>query len=340
MRRGGAPFSSSWRRLTRFAWTLSVAAIALSASCSGSVEPQPAESHVGGGSPPGDLASRYPGDVGIDSNPDVVFVEGFEEESLEALGRRWSDIRNESAFSFAANVPRGSPGSRSLAISWTGGRTSGGHLYKEVSPGIGDSLYVRYYIKYPAHGRYRHAGVWMGGFNPPASWPKPEAGEKPTGDDRFIAAAEQNEHTAGFEHYDYWMDMRRAVDGKYWGNFLLNDPRVKAAAERWTCVEHMVKLNQPVTSFNGEHAIWLDGVKVSHLGPGFPKGTWRGGVFTQEATGQPFEGFRWRRNEGLELNWIWLQNYSPDDPPGFSGAVEFDHVVVARSHIGCLGQPR
>ena len=49
------------------------------------------------------------------------------------------------------------------------------------------------------------------------------------------------------------------------------------------CVEHMVKLNNPVTASNGEHAIWLDGVKVSHLGQGFPNGSWTGGKLHAES---------------------------------------------------------
>jgi hypothetical protein len=188
--------------------------------------------------------------------------------------------------SFLPDASRPNPGSRSLAISWKGGQTTGGHLYKELRPGVDDTLYVRYYIKYPAQGRYRHTGVWMGGLNPPSSWPKPEAGERPVGDDRFIAAAEQNERTAGFEHYDYWMDMRRAVDGRYWGNFLLNNPKVKAAraldaSSRW-------QLNQPVTSSNGEHAIWLDGVRYHPA----PVSKEPAGVFTQDATGQPSRASR------------------------------------------------
>jgi hypothetical protein len=98
----------------------------------------------------------------------------------------------------------------------------------------------------------------------------------------------------------------------------------------------MVKLNSPTTALNGEHAIWLNGVKVSHLGQGFPNGTWSGGIFTQNPSGTPFEGFRWRSTTSLNLNWIWLQNYSPDDPAGFNGNMSFDHVVAARSYIGCL----
>ena len=39
--------------------------------------------------------------------------------------------------------------------------------------------------------------------------------------------------------------------------------QARARAGQWMCVEHMVKLNQPVSAFNGEHAIWLNGVKVA-----------------------------------------------------------------------------
>ena len=283
------------------------------------------------------IAALYPGDVGIENHPDVIFVEKFEEATLTDLFNRWTDILNGSAMSFSSDVPAGSPGSRSLNIPWAGGGVNdGGHLYQQLSPGVDGTLYVRYYIKYPANGMYHHTGIWVGGHNPPLRWPNPQAGLKPVGNDRFIAAAEQNNVTDRFDHYNYWMTMHVSGDGRYWGNFLLNDPAVQANAGRWTCVEHMVKLNNPVSSSNGEHAIWLDGVKVSHLGQGFPTGYWSGGIFTQDPSGSPFEGFRWRSDSNLKLNWIWLQNYSPDDPPGFAQDMKFDHVVVATTYIGCL----
>lgn len=283
------------------------------------------------------IAALYPGDVGIENHPDVIFVERFEEATLAELFIRWTDILNGPAMSFSPDVPAGSPGARSLNIPWVGGGVNdGGHLYRQLSPGVADTLHVRYYIKYPASGAYHHTGIWVGGYNPPLRWPNPQAGLKPVGNDRFSAAAEQNNVTYRFDHYNYWMNMHVSNDGRYWGNFLLNNPAVQANAGRWTCVEQMVKLNNPVTSANGEHAIWLDGVKVSHLGQGFPNGRWSGGIFTQDPSGGPFEGFRWRSDSNLTLNWIWLQNYSPDDPSGFSQDMKFDHVVVARSYIGCL----
>jgi hypothetical protein len=289
---------------------------------------------VSNGAPPPicGLAALYPGDVGIETHSDVIFAEHFEEATLTALFTQWTDVLGDSAMAFSSDVPPGSPGSRSLTISG-GGATHGGSLYKQFSPGVDDTLYVRYYIKYPTSGLYQHDGIWIGGYNPPLPYPSPQAGVKPVGNDRFVAAAEQSDDLTRFDHYDYWMNMRVGGDGNYWGNSLLNDAHVRSTPGQWMCVEHMVKLNNPVTAFNGEHAIWLDGVKVSHLGQDFPNGRWSWGRFTQDPTGSPFEGFRWRSDANLNLNYIWLQNYAPTAP---AGDITFDHVVVAKSYIGCL----
>jgi hypothetical protein len=283
------------------------------------------------------LASRYPGDVGIQNDSAVIFVENFEESTMSEIFNRWGDVKNGSAMTRTSDVPSGSPGARSLTIPWVGGGVNnGGHLYKVLNPAITDVVYVRYYIKYPSVGKFHHSGIWMGGNNPVSAWPDPGAGSRPNGSDKFIAAAEQNTVTYRFDHYNYYYNMHADGGGTYWGNFLLNNPAIQAPANQWVCVEHMVKLNNPVSASNGEHAVWLNGTKVSHLGQGFPTGSWSGGIFTQGAGSTPFEGFRWRTSTSLNLNWIWLQNYSPDDPAGVSSRIMFDHVVVARQYIGCL----
>jgi hypothetical protein len=322
------PFTS---RLRRLLYTTVIAALVVLLESGGpqSVAAQPSSS-VG-------IAAQYPGDVGIENHPDVVLVERFEENTLADLFSRWNDILNGPKMTFDTDVPLGSPGVHSLNIPWIGGGVNnGGHLYKQLSPAVDDVLYVRYYIKYPTSGRHHHEGIWVGGYDPPLAWPNPRAGIRPVGNDRFSAAAEQSHATLRFDHYDYWMGMRAAPDGNYWGNTLLNNPNVTGRRGQWMCVEHMVKLNSPVTAANGEHAIWLDGQKVSHLGEGFPNGTWTWGNFTQNPSGSPFEGFRWRSTTTLRLNWIWLQNYSPDDPAGFAADMKFDHVVAAKRYIGCL----
>ncbi len=329
-----SPYSVTWATTTATNGSHPLSAVARDAAGNQTVSsgvPVTVSNSGGAG-----IAALYPGDVGIESHSDVVFVEKFEEPTLTDLFNRWTDIRNGGEMSFSTDVPAGSPpGSHSVNIPIIGGTTDGGHLYKLFGPGFDDTLYVRYYIKYPTTGSYRHDGIWLGGRNPPLTYPYPQAGTKPVGNDRFIASAEQTDSGSRFDHYNYWMNMRVSGDGSYWGNLLLNSPGVTVTEGPWVCVEQMVKLNNPVSSFNGEHAIWLNGVKVSHLGQGFPNGSWSGGIFTQNPSGSPFEGFRWRSDANLKLNYIWLQNYSVDNSSGII-PIKFDHVVVAKSYIGCL----
>src|SRR5205814_1792362 len=191
--------------------------------------------------PPGGIASHYPGDVGIENDPAAVFVEHFNESTLTALFNQWGDVLNGSAMSLVSDAPAGSPYPHSLNIPWVGGGVNdGGHLYKVLSPGVDDTLYVRYYVKYPTNGTPHHSGIQVGGYNPPSAWPDPHAGEKPAGNDRFLAGAEQLYNLGSFDHYDYWMGMHADSGGTYWGDFLLNNPKVQATRGQWMCVEEMV----------------------------------------------------------------------------------------------------
>jgi hypothetical protein len=332
-----APYSISWNTTGATNGAHSLTTVARDAAGNQTTSSPVTVSVLNSGPPPGGLAAQFPGDVGIETHPDVVFVETFEEPTVNNMLGRWTDIGMASLMSFNTDVPPGSPGQRSLNAAWQGGTQNTTGLYK-LLPGVNDTLYVRYYVKYPTTGLYRHDGIWLGGQNPALTFPNPRAGTRPVGNDRFSAAAEQLDNHSAFDHYNYWMNMRAGGDGMFWGNNLLNSPSVTVAEGRWTCIEQMVKLNNPVSAFNGEHAIWVDGLKVSHLGQGFPNGRWSGGTFTQDPTGTPFEGFRWRSDANLVLNYIWLQVYAPDDPAGFTGNMKFDHVVVAKSYIGCLPQ--
>jgi hypothetical protein len=193
---------------------------------------------------------------------------------------------------------------------------------------------VRYYVNYNSSAQYGHSSVWLGGHNPPLSYPNPQAGIKPSGNDRFFSGVEPNafDNDRWFP-YTYWKDMRQSNDGKYWGNmFLPGNTSLRMARNRWYCVEAMIKLNSPVTDSNGELAMWIDGEKILHLGKGFPNGYWNGGVFTADPSGSPFAGFQWRSDSALNLNWIWLQNYVTGTP----SSIQFDHLVVAKTHVGCL----
>jgi hypothetical protein len=50
----------------------------------------------------------------------------------------------------------------------------------------------------------------------------------------------------------------------------------------------------------------------------------------------PFEGFQWRNNSNLRINFVNLGHYVTGDPDGYQGSVMFDQVVLATSRVGCI----
>ena len=120
----------------------------------------------------------------------------------------------------------------------------------------------------------------------------------------------------------------------------------KVEKGKWICVEMMVKLNKPVNEANGEQAFWIDGrlgrrngQTVSHIGPGYPKGRWTGGWWKPENNAKSaFEGFQWRNDDKLTINYIWPYLYITKSPKGHISQVWFDNIVVAKKYIGPIEQ--
>ncbi|CAN5720683.1 hypothetical protein BH23THE1_BH23THE1_35840 [soil metagenome] len=94
------------------------------------------------------LAIQYPHDIGIENNPNVLYVEKFEDE-LPELFSRYSDIGNAAGMSLDSDVPEGSLDFNSFMISCIPGMNTGGHLYRSFPSGFDSVLFVRYYVKYP-----------------------------------------------------------------------------------------------------------------------------------------------------------------------------------------------
>ena len=157
-----------------------------------------------------------------------------------------------------------------------------------------------------------------------------------------VNAGPQNTATYGF--FNYWMNMRQSTqwdtvqdDYYWWGNeFISPDPEAIINLDQWNCIEIMVKMNNPVTGTSGELALWINGFKVGHYGQGFPNGNWNPNNFIETATGgTPFEGFQWRDDGALALNYIWIKNYATrNDNYTSNNDMLVDHLVVAKSYIG------
>ncbi|MBK9247546.1 MAG: T9SS type A sorting domain-containing protein [Ignavibacteria bacterium] len=301
------------------------------------------------------LSKSYPGDVNISSDKNVLFSEMFEQSTVQSMLANWSN--NSPTLSNiildASSVPSLSPGHQCLRLQTISDADTTSvtpyeqtSIYKKILPGVDDSVFVRFYIKYDNSTRYHHSGVWMGGKNPPSNFPGLQAGYLSDGSKAFHVGTEVRgttfapANTSVYGFYNYWMGMHQSSQinpqtkqGYYWGNqFYNNTTADEIDMNSWNCVEVMIKLNNPVSASNGELALWINGVKISHYGQSFPNGSWNMSNFT-EGTGSPFEGFQWRNNDSVKFNYVWLTTYVTNSV-NHTGNVYFDHLVVAKTYIG------
>jgi hypothetical protein len=263
----------------------------------------------------------------------IIFKEDFEAASIAEMISNWDEAKNHANMSFSGDVPDGSTGSQSLVMTYTAGQNTGGHLYKMFPDGY-DSLFARFYVKFEANHSPVHHFVHMGGYYPPTTWPQGGAGSRPAGNERFTTGIESIGDHWSWDFYTYWMHMRGYADPNYfWGNTFHPDPPAPINRGEWICVELMMKVNDPVDAYNGEQAFWVNGEKIQHLGKGFPNGYWTWDNFYPHPDSSAFEGFQWRNEENLKLNFFWLLYYMTGETDHMD-MVYFDDVVVSTEYIG------
>ena len=314
------------------------------------------------------LAAKYPGDVGIAEDAAVVFVEDFEEGTLEELFQHWNEVSNKDGqvVAFAQDVVPGSPGKQSLQMTATRGHDAGGHLYKVFQEGY-DQLYARYYVRFPKDAGAMHHFVHLGGRHDRPPYPMGGAGSRPE-NDWSVGVEPVSSYTREYpwkdfgpmgiwQLYVYWPEMRswQGPEGtSFYGNNLATTEPVTVPREKWICCELMVKMNSTAESHDGEMALWIDGKPIAHFAPGMPIGQWIKDTFyysiPPKPEEKPFEGFRWRTGKTSNVNWLWLLYYVSAE--SFDGTekyqkehpeltiniqnphVYFDHVVLAKEYIG------
>ena len=241
--------------------------------------------------PEGDagLALKYPNDKGIGDDPDVVFTEDFETRDIAGFKGHWSSVKNQAdALSFSGDVPKGSPGRRSLGMTARRGRNEGGHLFNRFKPGW-DELYARCYVKLSAdYGLNHHFVKLQGAVNPPP-YPMGGAGSRPT-----TSWTTGLEPTTAWKNtypgksfappghwffYSYWPEMHsfQTPEGKgtkFYGNAFAPWKPVMVERGRWICLEWMVRMNSAPEKPDGAQRFWIDGKLVGDWSPGKPKGYW------------------------------------------------------------------
>ena len=91
------------------------------------------------------LAARYPGDHGIERDPQVLLHEDFESGSIDDLAKRWESVSNDGGrvLAFSDSVPPASGGKRCLQSTATLNQNTGGHLYRRLPREV-DRAFARF----------------------------------------------------------------------------------------------------------------------------------------------------------------------------------------------------
>lgn len=299
------------------------------------------------------IAAKYPDDQGIERDPQILFVEKFEEASLSDVAKNWTEAKGlQDVLSLAHPSDRKG---QCLQMTATKGKNTGGHLWKLFKQGV-DQMYARFYVKFSPDHPYVHHFVKIGAWRDSPNWPQGEAGKRHDGARSFQTGIEpmsgygKYDPPGAWNLYSYWCEMKswQGDNGtSFYGNSFAPATPEPAKRNQWTCVEFMVKANTAPEKHDGEQAFWIDGKLVGRWAPGTPSGLWVKDRYVS-GPGNPFEGFRWRTDRSVKINTFWLlyylesvfaenSQYKPRNDVPYnrdSATVWFDDIVIAKSYIG------
>ncbi len=222
------------------------------------------------------IASRYPSDAGIGSDPAVIFADDFESYSGAAgLTGRWNQAYHTANIRIATEAGNVFGGGKSLEF--TVPRTSSevsNTVVKFVSPER-DALFLRYYARFD--GGFNVLGSSHNGSTVSAHYCCP--GVRADGSNKFLVSFEawrDNTATANpgrLNAYIYHPEQRDIWGDHFFptgtvlpfssvpfdfGPEFVSRPDVTPVLGRWYWYELMVKANTPGQR-DGRIAFWLDG---------------------------------------------------------------------------------
>jgi len=278
------------------------------------------------------IASRHPGDVGIGSDPDVIFADDFEGYNTGAdLNNRWDAVYQNQYVAIATDAASVYRGGKSLQFTLpqqTAELSDG--TDKLVSPEQ-DVLFLRYYSKFQppydvvgsshngssisAHyfiGNTATPGVPADGMNKflanLENWRGDAATPSPGDLNIYLYHPEQRSQYG--DHFFPNGDVSPNTSIKFtYGPGFVSRPNIIPQLDRWYCYEYMLKANTPGVR-DGRIAVWLDGVLVAD-----------------------FPGLRLRDIATLKIDRFGLSFHIGSNPNG-QARKWYDNVVAAKSYIG------
>jgi len=282
------------------------------------------------------IASRHPGDVGIASDPDVVFADDFEAYSTPSqLDARWNAGRfgNIRIAAEPANRYAGSKALEFTSPMQTAELSNG--IARAVSPER-DVLFLRFYSRYDAtfdvvgsshNGGGISAHYFVNGMATPGvpangtnkylveyeAWRGDTATANPGDLNLYIYHPEQR--TSFGDHFfpDGAVMPNTSIPGDFGPTFVAR-PRIIPQPGRWYCFELMLRANTPAQR-DGRVGLWLDGELIAD-----------------------FPNLRLRDVGTLTIDRFGLSLHIGSNPAGVTRKW-YDNVVAATSYIGPMVPP-
>jgi hypothetical protein len=281
------------------------------------------------------IASRYPNDVGIANDPDVILFDGFESyTSPNQLFTKWDEAGRQANLRIATEPGNYVGGHKSLEMKLPISQTETVNgVLKRLNPEE-TVLFIRAYAKFdpgfnvPTSG---HNGLRIGGH-----YPGPGRRPPPNGTGFFLFTLQNNKQGTGrggevqpgyAQVYSYWPFQRSNYGDHWysdgwvspggWGLWMLYPnqypdfhaiPNWQPVRGVWYCYEFMVKTNT-IGRNDGVVAYWING----NLAGYFPN------LFMRSINSLKINdtGLRLHAQRSSRVNKKW-----------------YDNVVIARSYIG------
>jgi hypothetical protein len=278
------------------------------------------------------IAAKYPGDVGIASDPNVIFADDFESYvQATDIAKRWDNMYQNQYVAIATTAANVYAGKQALEFTLPQQTAElSDALEKIVSPEL-DLLFLRYYSKFQPP--YDVVGSSHNGSSISAHYEvgfQSTPGVPANGTNKFLAnledwRGEASTASPGDLNIYVYHPLQRSQWGDHFfptglvmpntsipfdfGPDFVSRPDIIPALDRWYAYELMVKANTPGQN-DGRIAAWVDG----KLAMDFPN-------------------LRLRDVASLTIDRFALCFHIGSNPNGESKKW-YDNVVAARSYIG------
>jgi hypothetical protein len=292
----------------------------------------------GGAMPSGaGIAAKHPGDVGIATDPGVIFADDFESYAKPSdLNKRWDAVYQNQYVTLSTDPKNIYAGKQALEFTLPQQDAElSDATDKLVSPEL-DVLYLRYYSKFMPpydvvgsshNGSSISAHYFINGMATP--------GVKADGKNKFLANLEDWRGDAAtpspgpLNIYIYHPEQRDVYGDHFFptgvvtpysptpfdfGPEFVKRPDVTPELDKWYCYEYMVKANTPGMR-DGRITFWLDGKLVGD-----------------------FPNLRLRDVSTLKIDRFGLSFHIHNNPNGVSKKW-YDNVVAATAYIGPIVPP-